>query len=877
MKNKEGQNADSGSVESFEMEMISEESDDNEEDLFVQGNKGDTSKQSLLNEKDSDELSLSKAEIRRGSPTRRRCCGPFCFVLLALKAIAVLVVLVNFLTHSNFLSWLLGVGYRPAYIGCDDLEVIPIWQSKFPKLLTEGSTRMINISGDDVLDVAFGFGTGADGYNIPDFVCDIYFRGQKPCLGGIIALDGKNGHELWRLWTAHEIFALTCQADLDGDGVIDCLAGGRAGVFLAVSMKSGSKIWDFGEHAIRSDLMSVYAAQLVEDLDSDGVQDVLAVHGGDGLSDPAHRHMYGRIILFSGRDGTLLRWMATPDRRESYYPPQVTTGVDGRQIVIYGTGGNLNNGALYAISLLDLYRKNINKTHLIYRDPNKGLITPATLVDVTGDGIDDIILATMNSNVMAFNGMDFKCIWNKTFTNFESVTTAAVGLFDEDEIPDVFLKYNYGEGFPLYQYEQSMVLSGKNGDIISSIPTDTLATQSSPITISLKGLGNDIFLHWSSNCLGNVGKKISFGFRDGTHLHEQNRADLCRAIFNGTQISRLMAVSRKFKKEGLQIYNSSHWASLEHESAVNTSWLADQFLMKHPEIEESLESNADEYSVLPYKNKNFENAIRLLEEELVREYAGEQAFINQYMTYPESNERSSDRDNSDTSGQKSYDQLLQSQKGHGFEDQQRMEPKDSKNQQLPELEITREKSQKPTNPMLSKNRINLRKKRESNQEFSYHGVHRQSATGTLAPSISSKNNTIDLILPVFWIYPPKVDVLQNDDLTCIKKKLKEVQKKMKLSEDSLDLEQLRTDIEEDCLKITDHFAKPDAVYETPSDYDPLSINMGQLIIYRFKLVCKCSRSNLSFGETCASILPYEKQGWPAYMGTFGDTISRRID
>ena len=55
-----------------------------------------------------------------------------------------------------------------------------------------------------------------------------------------------------------------------------------------------------------------------------GVQDVLAVHGGDPLSDPAHKHMYGRIILFSGADGRLLRWIATPDRRESYYPPQVS-------------------------------------------------------------------------------------------------------------------------------------------------------------------------------------------------------------------------------------------------------------------------------------------------------------------------------------------------------------------------------------------------------------------------------------------------------------------------------------------------------------------------------------------------------------------------
>lgn len=33
--------------------------------------------------------------------------------------------------------------------------------------------------------------------------------------------------------------------------------------------------------------------------------------------------MFGRLIVFSGATGEVLRWMPTPDRRESYYPPQV--------------------------------------------------------------------------------------------------------------------------------------------------------------------------------------------------------------------------------------------------------------------------------------------------------------------------------------------------------------------------------------------------------------------------------------------------------------------------------------------------------------------------------------------------------------------------
>ena len=71
---------------------------------------------------------------------------------------------------------------------------------------------------------------GADGYNVPDLVCDIYFSGQKPCFGGVIALDGRSGEVIWTRWAKHEVFALTCQEDLDKDGTTDCVAGGRAGV-----------------------------------------------------------------------------------------------------------------------------------------------------------------------------------------------------------------------------------------------------------------------------------------------------------------------------------------------------------------------------------------------------------------------------------------------------------------------------------------------------------------------------------------------------------------------------------------------------------------------------------------------------------------------
>ena len=154
------------------------------------------------------------------------------------------------------------------------------------------------------------------------------------------------------------------------------------------------------------------------------------------------------------------------------------------------------------------------------------------------------------------------------------------------------------------------------------------------------------------------------------------------------------------------------------------------------------------------------------------------------------------------------------------------------------------------------------------------GLSRVSATATLAPSLLLANDTIDIILPVHWIYPPKVDVLQKEDIDCIQNKLKHKKDSIESGSDE-ELAALTEQIEEECLKTSHHFAPDDAVYETPSDYDPLSINMGQLIIYRFTLRCKCDESRLSRGQECARLLSYDQQGWPAHMGREGDSVYRR--
>ena len=46
------------------------------------------------------------------------------------------------------------------------------------------------------------------------------------------------------------------------------------------------------------------------------------------------------------------------------------------------------------------------------------------------------------------------------------------------------------------------------------------------------------------------------------------------------------------------------------------------------------------------------------------------------------------------------------------------------------------------------------------------------------------------------------------------------------------------DITLQCLKRSQHLPRKGIHYETPSNYEPFAVNMGQMTVYRFRIRCK---------------------------------------
>jgi hypothetical protein len=54
----------------------------------------------------------------------------------------------------------------------------------------------------------------------------------------------------------------------------------------AVNTVNGQMLWNFTHSAERVDIMNLYTAQFIQDVDGDGVRDLLNIHGGDPFGEP---------------------------------------------------------------------------------------------------------------------------------------------------------------------------------------------------------------------------------------------------------------------------------------------------------------------------------------------------------------------------------------------------------------------------------------------------------------------------------------------------------------------------------------------------------------------------------------------------------------
>lgn len=238
------------------------------------------------------------------------------------------------------------------------------------------------------------------------------------------------------------------------------------------------------------------------DFDQDGVVEILVSVGWD--QDRLSKNKIGRLMLIHGSTGYVI---GSPiDFPTLTGPPVINDSDESFPYVLVGSGGDVA-GNLYVASLEDLFAQITNqnmsrgfdrlasvkqselseKIHVLYETQSIGDILPVVLVDMNGDLVSDILMASTDGSVVLFDGKNFTVIWEKHFACGLTHSLPAPGYFNDDNVVDFMLVENYAG-----TNSSILILDGSNGSVLwrMVIPRVEMA---SPLTIKTSIDHRDLF------------------------------------------------------------------------------------------------------------------------------------------------------------------------------------------------------------------------------------------------------------------------------------------------------------------------------------------------------------------------------------------------
>lgn len=402
------------------------------------------------------------------------------------------------------------------------------WSVKYDGVGTFSSPRVTDLNGDNVGDVILGAGR-------EEF---------HACDSAVIALDGKSGEMLWCVRAIDQIFGSAALKDLNGDGVMDVLIGGRSAELKAIDGATGKVIWKFNKRKGAKKWYNFYNPQFIADQDGDGLEDILISNGGDVMAAPYDPNRpSGHLVVLGSRDGSLLAQAQVPDGKETYMSVAALPVDGGKDYkVVFGTGGETIGGHLYVTTLSDILAGDLSGAKLLDTSEEKGYIAPPVWIDINGDNNPDIVANAVEGKLLAYDGITYEPLWSVKIPNTEAYSSVAPGYFTGDSIPDFFVSYAIGR-WPKLDWSKQIMVNGATGNV-EYIDSLGYYQTSTPVVIDLNNDG------WEEAILS-------------VNSHVYDEAD------NRT-LNNLLVVINFRLNEVVQL-----WGSAEGSNISSTPWIGD--------------------------------------------------------------------------------------------------------------------------------------------------------------------------------------------------------------------------------------------------------------------------------------------------------------
>ena len=277
-------------------------------------------------------------------------------------------------------------------------NLIPRWSYKDPNVGSYSSPKFKDLNKDGILDVVLGIGTEGS-----DDILDRY----------VIALDGLDGSEIWRVGSRNDMVNTAIFHDLNKDQVDDVLISGRDGEFIAINGSNGKLLWNLINRknikTLTGTWHNFYTPQVVPDQNEDGYDDILSAvtFFCDAIESNCNEKKTILVIL-DGLSGDIIYSDKTPEPDgsvEVYMPPILLPMKNNELNILYGTGGERHRGSLWRAPLSSIKNKTISDDSTsLFTGQEKGVMAPPSLADMNLDGINDIILATFEGDIIVIDG-----------------------------------------------------------------------------------------------------------------------------------------------------------------------------------------------------------------------------------------------------------------------------------------------------------------------------------------------------------------------------------------------------------------------------------------------------------------------------------------
>lgn len=363
-------------------------------------------------------------------------------------------------------SWLilaLSVG------ACRDSAPSPSFEPLFPgipgPLMSLSSPNMADLDGDGALDIVYG--SGVDRLQQPRHA-EWTFATEPDVPGYVTAVSGAANEILWRVPHTGGAYTTPRFAELNGDGVADIVMGGREGALAAFNGRDGAALWQ----VVPADIAETAAPYnfstpaTIGDADDDGVIDFVTAYGGDATRPSDAPRAPGFLAIVSGADGTILAAHETPDRAETYASPVVYARVDGARWLVFGTGGESEGGAAFRAPVASLLDGSfLEHVERLTSTGVKGVMAPATLVELTGDDELDIVVSTFDGRLIVIDGASGEPLWEQHGENEESYHPAAVARIARDGKVGLLVSRGIGV-FPNYAGRVHRLFDARDGSLL---------------------------------------------------------------------------------------------------------------------------------------------------------------------------------------------------------------------------------------------------------------------------------------------------------------------------------------------------------------------------------------------------------------------------